>query len=110
MPTPNTSPIFSIAGDAQWSGLVVSANTTTDLTFNFTTPHQPIYTNKIIDKVELPGEGGEYGVTAQHSPIISQLAPGLVTVHHINGENEIFFIPGGFAITHANSVTVSQFE
>jgi hypothetical protein len=28
----NTQPIFSIAGDAQWSGLVVSANTTTDLT------------------------------------------------------------------------------
>lgn len=28
----NTSPIFSVAGDVQWSGLVVSANTTTDLT------------------------------------------------------------------------------
>ena len=33
MPTPNTSPIFSIAGDAQWSsGAITAANTTTDLT------------------------------------------------------------------------------
>ena len=33
MPTPNTSPIFSIAGDIQWSSAAVTAaNTTTDLT------------------------------------------------------------------------------
>lgn len=33
MPTPNTSPIFSIAADIQWNGPTVSAaNTTTDLT------------------------------------------------------------------------------
>jgi hypothetical protein len=32
MPTPNTSPIFSVQPDIRWSGLVVSANTTTDLT------------------------------------------------------------------------------
>jgi F0F1-type ATP synthase epsilon subunit len=30
----------------------------------------------------LPGEGGEYGVTAGHSPIISQLKPGVVSVIH----------------------------
>jgi hypothetical protein len=33
MPTPNTSPIFSIAADIQWSsGAMTAANTTTDLT------------------------------------------------------------------------------
>jgi len=33
MPTPNTSPIFSIAGEIQWNqGVVSAANTTTDLT------------------------------------------------------------------------------
>ena len=37
------------------------------------TPHETIYHDKVIDKVILPGEQGEYGVTVGHSPIISQL-------------------------------------
>ena len=32
MPTPNTSPIFSIAGEIQWSVSMTSFNATTDLT------------------------------------------------------------------------------
>lgn len=58
-----------------------------------------------MDKVLLPGESGEYGVTVGHSPVISQLKPGVVTVIHTNGESEKFFVPGGFALTHADSVT-----
>eukprot|EP00607_Mallomonas_marina_P001501 CAMPEP_0182427686 /NCGR_PEP_ID=MMETSP1167-20130531/18984_1 /TAXON_ID=2988 /ORGANISM="Mallomonas Sp, Strain CCMP3275" /LENGTH=120 /DNA_ID=CAMNT_0024610109 /DNA_START=188 /DNA_END=550 /DNA_ORIENTATION=- len=58
-----------------------------------------------VDKVVVPGESGEYGITVGHSPIISQLQPGVVTVFHLSGESVKYFIPGGFAITHANSVT-----
>ena len=58
--------------------------TSQDLVLNFTTPHQPIYSKKVIDKIMLPGESGEYGVTANHSPVISQLAPGVVTVIHLD--------------------------
>jgi hypothetical protein len=78
------------------------------LTLNFTTPHAPVYTNKLVEQVILPGASGEYGVTAGHSPLISQLEPGVVTVVHIGGAMETFFVPGGFALTHANSVTVSN--
>lgn len=46
------------------------------------TPHETIYHDKVIDKVILPGEQGEYGVTVGHSPIISQLKPGVVSVIH----------------------------
>jgi F-type H+-transporting ATPase subunit delta len=53
------------------------------LTLNFTTPHTPVYTKKLIDKVMLPGTAGEYGVTAGHSPIISELKPGVVSVVHL---------------------------
>eukprot|EP00595_Chromulina_sp_UTEXLB2642_P001442 CAMPEP_0196765398 /NCGR_PEP_ID=MMETSP1095-20130614/8576_1 /TAXON_ID=96789 ORGANISM="Chromulina nebulosa, Strain UTEXLB2642" /NCGR_SAMPLE_ID=MMETSP1095 /ASSEMBLY_ACC=CAM_ASM_000446 /LENGTH=152 /DNA_ID=CAMNT_0042123363 /DNA_START=89 /DNA_END=547 /DNA_ORIENTATION=+ len=82
-----------------------STSANNQLVLNFTTPHAPVYSNKIVDKVIVPGEAGDYGITALHSPIISQLAPGVVTIINLNGETEQFFIPGGFAITHANSVT-----
>ena len=61
------------------------ANTNaTQMVLNFCTPHQPIFKAKVVDKVMLPGAGGEYGVTAKHIPIISQLQPGVVTVVHVN--------------------------
>ena len=75
------------------------------MTLNLVTPHATLYKGKVVDKVLLPGESGEYGVTVGHSPIISQLKPGVVTVIHTAGEIEKFFVAGGFALTHANSVT-----
>ena len=59
----------------------------------------------VVEKVILPGEDGEYGVTAGHSPMICQLQPGVVTVVHNTGETEKFFVSGGFAITNPNSTT-----
>jgi hypothetical protein len=52
------------------------------LTLNFTTPHTPIYVKKVVGTVILPGDAGEYGITAGHSPLISQLKPGVVSVIH----------------------------
>ncbi len=33
------------------------------LVLNFNLPHQSIYKSKVVDKVILPGENGEYGIT-----------------------------------------------
>jgi F0F1-type ATP synthase epsilon subunit len=73
---------------------------------------------------------GEYGVTAGHTPIISQMKPGVISIVHeavraifcgvkqcgdvtlwLNrfsqgSEAEKFFVSGGFALTHADSSTV----
>ena len=54
------------------------------LVLNFCTPHSPIMTKKTVDKIILPGEAGEFGLTAGHSPIISQLKAGVVTIIHLN--------------------------
>jgi hypothetical protein len=54
------------------------------LVLNFCTPHAPVFKNKQVQKVMLPGEIGEFGITAGHSPLISQLKPGVVTVQHVN--------------------------
>jgi hypothetical protein len=59
-----------------------ATSSTASLVINLCTPHNPIYTNKAVNMIILPGEGGEYGVTAGHSPIISQLKPGVVSVIH----------------------------
>ena len=65
--------------------LAEASSTATDsaMTLNLATPHQPIHLHKKVDKVMLPGEDGEYGVTAGHSPLISQLQPGVVTIVHL---------------------------
>ena len=61
-----------------------AAPSSASLVINFCTPYSPIFSDKVVDKVILPGEDGEYGVTAGHSPMISQLKPGVVTVMHAN--------------------------
>jgi hypothetical protein len=75
------------------------AAATTSMTLNLSTPHENIYSEKVVDKVLLPGEQGEYGVTVGHSPIISQLKAGVVSVIHSevsfcsSGDRPLSFLP-----------------
>ena len=50
------------------------------MTLNFVTPHSVVYLNKRVEKVMIPGDGGEFGITAGHAALISQLKAGVVTV------------------------------
>jgi len=81
----------------------------TRISLDFSMPHASVYSKAECDMVIIPGTAGEYGVTAGHTPVISELRPGVVQIFH-NGvsdpEPEKFFISGGFAMTHANSNTV----
>ncbi|KAF1329551.1 Atp synthase subunit delta', partial [Globisporangium splendens] len=83
-----------------------AAATPTKVTLNLNTPYESFFSNAQVDLVQIPGLVGEYGVTAGHTPIISQLKPGVIKVH-LEREKDVqsFFTPGGFALTHANSVT-----
>jgi F-type H+-transporting ATPase subunit delta len=74
---------------------------------NFALPHDTIYKGIEVESVVIPGESGEYGVTVNHVPIVSQLKPGVLQIVHSNAEVEKYFVAGGFALTHADSVTVS---
>lgn len=78
-----------------------------DMVLNFSLPHEPIYAGKAVNLVIIPGASGEYGVTAGHTPAIAQLKAGVVEIHHEADDKdpEKFFVSGGFALTHANSVT-----
>ena len=84
-----------------------AAATADAVTLNFSVPHECIYEKKEVDLVILPGEAGEYGVTAGHTPNITQLKPGVMTIHHEKDDKdpETFFVSGGFAVTHEDSTT-----
>ena len=78
-----------------------------DMVLNFTLPHEAIYEAKPVNLVIIPGASGEYGVTAGHTLAIAQLKAGVVEIHHEQDDKdpEKFFVSGGFALTHANSIT-----
>eukprot|EP00816_Leptocylindrus_hargravesii_P010787 CAMPEP_0196810830 /NCGR_PEP_ID=MMETSP1362-20130617/14489_1 /TAXON_ID=163516 /ORGANISM="Leptocylindrus danicus, Strain CCMP1856" /LENGTH=137 /DNA_ID=CAMNT_0042185987 /DNA_START=108 /DNA_END=521 /DNA_ORIENTATION=+ len=76
------------------------------MTLNFNLPHETIYAGASVKQVIVPGAAGEYGVTADHVPLVAQLKAGVLQIiHEDGGEPEKFFVPGGFSLTHENSTT-----
>eukprot|EP00567_Pseudictyota_dubia_P018427 CAMPEP_0197434182 /NCGR_PEP_ID=MMETSP1175-20131217/1949_1 /TAXON_ID=1003142 /ORGANISM="Triceratium dubium, Strain CCMP147" /LENGTH=168 /DNA_ID=CAMNT_0042962805 /DNA_START=67 /DNA_END=573 /DNA_ORIENTATION=+ len=76
------------------------------MTLNFNLPHETIYSGANVSQVIVPGAAGEYGITADHVPIVAQLKPGVLQIMHDgSGEPEKYFVAGGFSLTHPNSVT-----
>lgn len=74
---------------------------------NFNLPQLTLYDSADVSSVVVPGAMGEYEVTANHVPIVAELKAGLLTIKRGEGIDERYFIPGGFSLTHAGSVTVS---
>jgi len=76
------------------------------MTLNFNIPSETIYAGASVEQVIVPGAAGEYGVTADHVPVVAQLKPGVLQILHSgSSEPEKYFVAGGFSITHDNSVT-----
>ena len=69
-----------------------AASSSAVMKINFCTPHETILDAKEIDKVMIPGEAGEFGITQGHSPLISQLKPGVVTVVHTGVSKDFYFL------------------
>ncbi len=56
-------------------------------------------------EVRIPGAEGDLTAMAQHSPLITTLRPGILTVSGPEGEAE-YIVTGGFAEIGADSVSV----
>ena len=54
-----------------------------NLVLNFNLPHESIYDGKQVAQVIVPGVAGEYGVTANHSPIVAQMKAGVLQIIHL---------------------------
>ena len=88
-----------------------SAEAATSVTLNFSVPHENIYNGAQVFQVIIPGVEGEYGVTPNHVPYVAQLKPGVLQILHEEGnlaDSEKYFVAGGYALTHENSVTVGS--
>lgn len=75
---------------------------------NFNLPQQTLFDSTEVSSVVVPGAMGEYEVTADHVPIVAELKAGMLTVKHGGGEEEKYFVPGGFSLTHEGSTTVRE--
>lgn len=74
------------------------------LTFDIVTPQATIFSGS-VQLVEAPGAQGDFGVLAGHSPFVSTLRPGVVTVHGASGQKRLF-VAGGIAEANAQSCTI----
>jgi len=86
-----------------------SATSVAAVKLNFSLPHETIYNGVDVHSVIIPGQAGEYGVTANHVPYVAQLKPGVLQILHQEGagaEPEKYFVAGGYALTHEDSSTV----
>lgn len=93
-------------------GLSSEAGEATSVTLNFSVPYESIYNGASVFQVIIPGVEGEYGVTPNHVPYVAQLKPGVLQILHEEGnyaDSEKYFVAGGYALTHENSVTVRIF-
>lgn len=75
---------------------------------NFNLPQETLYDSVSVKSVVVPGATGEYEVTADHVPIVAELKAGMLTINHEDGEEEKYFVAGGFSLTHEGSTTVRE--
>ncbi len=70
----------------------------TDKTFQFelVSPER-VLASEEASMVVVPGEAGDFGVLADHAPLLSSIRPGVVTVTSPDGSVRKIFVAGGFA-------------
>ncbi|MFZ5653834.1 MAG: F0F1 ATP synthase subunit epsilon [Pseudomonadota bacterium] len=60
----------------------------------------------LVELLVVTGELGELGVTYGHAPLLTAIRPGPVRVIRPGGEEELYFISGGFLEVQPHVVTV----
>jgi F-type H+-transporting ATPase subunit epsilon len=72
--------------------------------FELVSPERLVFSGE-VEQVDVPGAEGDFGVLAQHAPMVTTLRPGILTVHGVGGEQKIVVL-GGFAEVSADGLTV----
>lgn len=60
----------------------------------------------LIEFVSVTGSLGDLGVYPGHAPLLTELKPGPVELRKQGGEQDIFYVSGGFIEIQPNKVTV----
>ena len=75
------------------------------INFELVSP-QRLLVSEAVDMVVVPGTEGDFGVIAEHAPLISTVRPGTITVYQGDDVSERIFVAGGFAEVTAERCTV----
>lgn len=75
------------------------------LLLTFACPHNTLLNKKPVRQITVPGDGGEFGILANHVPITSQLSPGVVILDYAKTADDAaataaqvthYFVSGGY--------------
>lgn len=75
------------------------------INFELVSP-QRLLVSEAVDMVVVPGTEGDFGVIAEHAPLISTVRPGTITVYQGDDVSERIFVAGGFAEVTGERCTV----
>lgn len=75
------------------------------VSFELVSP-QSLLVSEQVDMVVVPGAEGDFGVIAEHAPVISTVRPGTIIVYQDNSVSDRIFVAGGFAEVTAERCTV----
>jgi F-type H+-transporting ATPase subunit epsilon len=73
--------------------------------FGLVSPVKLLFSSEVT-QVDLPGTEGDFGVLAEHAPVVSTLRPGVLIIHAGSGEQLRIVINGGFAEVGPAGLTV----
>merc|ERR1711959_74387 len=90
-------------------GFSASASAANKLNFSLVLPDKALYDKAEVDLVIVPASNGAMGIMKDHVPTIAQLDAGVLTVHN-GGEEDKFFVSGGFAIVKEDGADVCAVE
>ena len=60
----------------------------------------------LVEFVSVTGSLGDLGISPGHAPLLSELVPGPVELRKQGGEEDVFYISGGFLEVQPHKVTV----
>lgn len=72
--------------------------------FELVSPQKLLYSGE-VEQVDVPGTEGDFGVLAEHAPLVAIVKPGILTVHNA-GAGEKIVVLGGFAEVSAKGLVV----
>lgn len=72
--------------------------------FELVSPERLLFSGE-VEQVDVPGIEGDFGVLAEHAPMVTTLRPGILTVHAAGGMQKIVVL-GGFAEVSPAGLTV----
>jgi F-type H+-transporting ATPase subunit epsilon len=72
--------------------------------FNLVAPDKLLFSGE-VDQVDIPGMDGDFGVLADHAPLVALLRPGVLTVK-VGTDAQRIVIFGGFAEVSPQGLTV----